>query len=579
VNTSDVEEQLQRINASKQFRASKRMRRFLEFTVRQALEGKSGEIKEALVGVEVFDRPADYDPRVDPIVRVEARRLRQKLEEYYASEGAHDRVRIAYAKGGYAPRIETVDGAPARPAVGARGSTVRSVLVLPFASLGTEEDQEYFSDGLTQELIHAFTRVNGLRVVAWGTASRLRGMPARAAEVNEQAGADAIVEGSVRRHGDRVRVHVQIVETTSGYYLWTDTFERTLGDLFALQEEIARSIAAVLRIQLTMPAEPRPKYSVEAHDFYLRGRHEWFQRTERGMRNSIVLFERAIEMDSHCAPAFAGLADAYSLLADYGFETTADAMEKGRPAALRALELDPSLAEAHTSLGFIQSFYDWDWSAAERSYRTAIGLNPGYATTRLWYGLDLLALQGRFDEARVELELAERLDPLEPIIAEGCAYMSLRSREFDRAEACYRRLIAAAPHYAKALTGCGRALWGQGRYIEALEMLEAGRRLAGDLPSVLGALGQVHAMAGHQAEARGFLSQLYEMAKTRHIPASCLALVHAGLGEHDAALAHLERGVDRREMPLVQMKVHPGYDALRAQPRFEGLLRRMNLLG
>ncbi|MBK7930247.1 MAG: tetratricopeptide repeat protein [Bryobacterales bacterium] len=554
------------------------MKRFLEFTVRQTLEGKAGEIKEALVGVEVFDRPADYDPRVDPIVRVEARRLRQKIEEYYASDGAGDSVRIVYAKGGYAPRIEALEIADGKRSAALRADVVRAVLVLPFETLGAGEEQEYFGDGLTQELIHAFTRVSGLRVVAWGTASRLRGLPARAAGVNERAGADVIVEGSVRRHGERVRVHVQIVETASGYYLWTDTFERTLGDLFALQEEIARSIAAVLRIQFTMPAAPRPNYSVEAHDFYLRGRHEWFQRTERGMRNSIVLFERAIEVDRRCAPAWAGLADAYSLLADYGFEPTAAAMERGRPAALRALELDPSLAEAHTSLGFIQSFCDWDWSAAERSYRTAIGLNPGYATVRLWYGLDLLALQGRFAEARLELEFAERLDPLEPIIAEGCAYMSLLSREFERAEACYRRLMAASQHYAKAWTGCGRALWGMGRYDEALEMLEAGRRLAGDLPSVLGALGQVHAMAGHRDAAQGLLGQLYEMAKARHVPASCLALVHTGLGEHDAALAHLEQGVDRREMPLVQMKVHPGYDALRGQPRFEGLLRRMNLL-
>lgn len=553
------------------------MRRFLEFTVRQVIEGKSGEIKEALVGVEVFDRPADYDPRIDPIVRVEARRLRQKIEQYYAEEGARDPVRIAYTKGGYAPTIvrpERETGPLEAPSVG----TIRSVLVLPFATLGAGQDQEYFSDGLTQELIHAFTRVSGLRVVAWNTSARLRGKSAQASDVNEQAQADVIVEGSVRRQGDRVRVHVQIVEARSDFYLWTETFERTIGDLFALQEEIAGSIASVLRIQLTAPATPRPNYRVEAHDFYLRGRHEWFRRTEQSLRQSIVLFERAIKEDERCAPAWAGLADACSLLADYGFEPTAAAIEEGRPAVMRALELDPTLAEAHTSLAFIKSFFDRDWAAAEQCYRTAIALNPGYVTAHHWYGLDLLGLLGRFEEARVEMEIATRLDPLEPVIIEGLPYLALLSGDYAAAEAGFRKLIACAPQFAKGYTGCGRALWAMGRHREAIEMLERGRGLLGDVPSVLGALGQVYATAGNEGEARAFLAKLYEMAKARHVPSSCLALVHAGLGEHDEALGHLERGVERRELPLNQMAVHPGYAVLRGEERFRRLLVKMNLV-
>ncbi|HZO53221.1 MAG TPA: tetratricopeptide repeat protein [Bryobacteraceae bacterium] len=578
MNTSDVEDQLQRIIISRPFRASKRMRRFLEFTVRQVMEGKSGELKEALVGVEVFDRPADYDPRIDPIVRVEARRLRQKIEQYYASEGARDPVRIEYVKGGYAPVIAQAARETADLPAASLG-TIRSVLVLPFVSLGAGTDQEYFSDGLTQELIHAFTRVSGLRVLAWNTSARLRGKSAQAPDVNEQAQADVIVEGSVRRQGDRVRVHVQIVEAKSDFYLWTETFERTLGDLFALQEQIARSIASVLRIQLTAPTAPRPNYRVEAHDFYLRGRHEWFRRTEQSLRQSIVLFERAIKEDERCAPAWAGLADACSLLADYGFEPTATVIEEGRPAVMRALELDPSLAEAHTSLGFIKSFFDWDWGAAEQCYRTAIALNPGYVTAHHWYGLDLLALQGRFDEARVELDIAARLDPLEPIILESGPYLSLLCGDFAAAEAGYRKLIASAPQFTKGYTGCGRSLWGMGRYAEAIEMLEMGRSLSGDVPSVLGALGQVYATAGNEPEARRYLAMLYEMSKTRHVPTSCLALVHSGLGEREAALGHLERGVERRELPLNHMKVHPGYDALRGEERFQRLLVKMRLVG
>lgn len=552
------------------------MRRFLEFTVRQVMEGKSGEIKEALVGVEVFDRPADYDPRIDPIVRVEARRLRQKIEQYYAAEGTRDPVRIEYSKGGYAPtitRIEREIGSPASLEAG----TVRSVLVLPFTNLVAEGDQEYFSDGLTQELIHAFTKVSGLRVLAWNSSARLRGKSAQAPDVNDQAQADVIVEGSVRRQGDRVRVHVQIVEAKSGFYLWTDTFERTIGDLFALQEEIARSIASVLRIQLTASVAPRTVYRVEAHDFYLRGRHEWFRRTEQSLRQSIVLFQRAIQEDKRCAPAWAGLADAQSLLADYGVETAEDVIQVARPAAMRAVELDPTLAEAHTSLAFIKSFFDWDWAAAEQCYRTAIGLNPGYVTAHHWYGLDLLALQGRFEEARAEIEIASRLDPLEPVIIEALPYLSLLSRDYASAEAGFRKLIASAPQFAKGYTGCGRSLWAMGRYEEAIEMLEIGRGLLGNVPSVMGALGQSYAMAGNEAEARRLLALLYEMAKSRHVAASCLAVAHLGLGEPEEALTHLERGVEGREYSLHHLKVHPAYDALRGQARFERLLVRMNL--
>ncbi|MEP7364084.1 MAG: tetratricopeptide repeat protein [Acidobacteriota bacterium] len=554
------------------------MKRFLEFTVRQVMEGKSGEIKEALVGVEVFDRPADYDPRIDPIVRVEARRLRQKIEQYYAAEGARDPVRIEYIKGGYAPLIGQSSREIAAPSAAPLG-TIRSVLVLPFASLGADSDQEYFSDGLTQELIHAFTRVSGLRVLAWNTSARLRGKSAQTPDVNDQAQADVIVEGSVRRQGDRVRVHVQIVEAKSDFYLWTDTFERTIGDLFALQEEIAKSIASVLRIQLATPSAPRPNYRVEAHDFYLRGRHEWFRRTEQSLRQSIVLFERAIQEDERCAPAWAGLADACSLLADYGFEPTASAIEEARPAVMRALDLDPSLAEAHTSLGFIKSFFDRDWAAAEQCYRTAIALNPGYVTAHHWYGLDLLGLLGRFDEARVEMEIATRLDPLEPVIIEGLPYLSLLGGDFEDAEMGFRKLIASAPHVAKGYTGCGRALWAQGRHAEAIEMLERGHSLLGDVPSVLGALAQVYGTAGNEAEARRYLATLYEMAKTRYVPTSCLALAHAGLGECELALDHLERGVEHRELPLSHMKVHPAYNALRGHPRFHKLLIKMNLVG
>lgn len=555
------------------------MRRFLEYAVRQAMDGKGGELKEALVGIEVFDRPADYDPRVDPIVRVEARRLRQKIEEYYQAEGERDPLRIEFVKGSYAPAFRRPEFAAARGPESAPAAAARTVLVLPFASLGPGTEQDYFSDGLTQELIHALTRVPNLRVVAWRSSARLRGKSAQESEVGEQTRAGTIVEGSVRRQGDRVRIHVQIVDAASGFYLWTETFERTLSDLFALQEQIAHSIAAALRIQMAAPAGPRPAYRIEAHDFYLQGRHEWNQRSPESLRRSTVLFERAIAEDPRCAPAWAGLADSYALLAEYGIEAPSPCIAQARRAALRALELDPDNAEALSSLGLIAGLFDWEWDRSEEHYRRAIAINPGYATAHHWYGLDLLALVGRFEEAEIEITLARQLDPLEPIIVESEGYLALLRGDFAAAARVYGSLAASAPQYAKGHTGLGRALWGLGDFNGAIRSLETGRQLSGDMPSILGALAQVHGCAGNHDAARRFLGQLRETAAAKYVSASCLALGHLGLGETGEALDWLERGVERHDMPMAQLYVHPGYRDLRGHPRFEALLQRMNFAG
>ena len=559
------------------------MSRFLRYTVEQTLAGKGAEIKESLLGIEVFDRAADYDSRIDPIVRVEARRLRTKLRQYYECEGSADALVFEFPTGGYTPvfsrRAAAAEPPPAPPPA---APSRKTIIVLPFANLSAESENDYFSDGLTQELIHALTKIEGLMVVAWNTAQQLRGQESQTGEIARRLQVSTVLEGSVRRAGKRVRITAQLVEAASGVYLWSETYDREMSDLLALQEEIARAIVSVLQLRLGTGREPalrRSGGSFEAYNFYLKGRFAWNRRTEIGLRQSITFYERAIREDPGCALAYAGLADSYSLLCDFGLSSPVECMPKAREAALKALELDPTLAEAHTSLGFIRSAYDWVWEEGRQHYLKAIELNPGYATAHHWYGCDLLAPQGNIDGGIQEMAIARQLDPLDAILHESESYLFMLGRRFEEAERRYCAVLDQAPDLHKAYTGLGRTYALQGKYREAIEMFEKGRAIVGDVPSLLGALGQVHAWSGNRDQGRAYLSRLRDCSSRVFVASTCFALVHAGLGEKTEALDWLEYGCARREIPLTWVKVHPAYDSLRGEPRFQELLRRMGLEG
>ncbi len=585
VSPKAVRAQLERILNSAFFVRSGRISRFLRFAVEQALVGRSDELKESLLGVEVFDREPSYDPRTDPIVRVEARRLRSKLAAYYEREGRHDDIVIEIQSGGYVPRFfRRADSAPnpdRSPSESRTGESPRAIVVLPFTNLTPDQENEYFSDGLTEELIHRFTRIAGLRVVAWQSASQFKGKSYDLKQLGEQLKVDAAVGGSVRRSGDRLRVAAHLVSTSDGRYLWSEAWERKLQDVFAIQDEISRSIANTLRLKLVeQPAsvsERRASADVAAYNLYLLGRFYWHKRTPDGLRQSIQLFEQAISADRGLALGYAGLADAYGLLADYGLVQPSEIMPKARRAARRALSIDPTLAEAHTSLGFIRSLHDWRWEAAEKHYRKAIALNPGYATAHHWYAIDFLAVQGRFEEARREMEVALRLDPISLIINENAGYLALLSRRYEEAIECYEKVLELDRNFYKAYTAIGRAFSLQGRFREATEMFEKGRSLGGEVPSILAALGQTRALAGDRAGAEALLEELRTMSGQRYVPTTCFALIHVGLGEKERALDWLELGCERRELPLANIGVHPIYDELRSAPRFQALLARIGL--
>jgi serine/threonine-protein kinase len=553
------------------------MSRFLRLAVTETLAGKADRLKEYVYGLEVFDRPASFDPSSDPIVRVEARRLRSKLQHYYANEGRHDELVIELPKGHYVPvfrhrgAIETAHPQPSAP---------HTIAVLPFVNLTSTEEAGYFTDGLTWELIHRLTRIEGLAVVAWSSAAQVRGEGLDIVDIAAKLKVRTVLNGSIRKSGNRVRIMAQLIDGATGRYLWSETFDRQVDDIFAIQEEIAGAIVATLKIRLEVtPAQPPHvrKYNLEAYQLYLEGRVHWNQRTEIRIRQALANFREAARIDPQFALAYAGTADALSVLADYGLAAPTEVMPAAKAAALRALEIDPSLGEAYSSLALMNGLYEWNWTESEANFRRALGLNPGYATAHYWFGCDCLAMIGRFDEAMEEVEIARQLDPLSSIAREICGYVLLLTRRYEEAAEHYRRIFAEDPTFYKAYTSLGRVLIHLGKYEEALANLERGHSLVGDLPSILGAMGQAYALSGRRADACRMIARLEAIASERYVSSTPFAIVYAGLGEHGRALDYLEEGAAGRDLPVSGIGFHPAYDALRDEPRFRALLRRMSL--
>ncbi|HSP70589.1 MAG TPA: tetratricopeptide repeat protein [Bryobacteraceae bacterium] len=554
------------------------MSRFLRFAVEHALAGSTTAIKEYLVGVEVFDRAEDFDPRVDPIVRVEARRLRTKLKAYYGSDGASDQVLIEFPKGAYAPVFRSHEPAAiVRP----EQSAHTAMAVMPFSNLSAESEDDYFSDGLAEELVLLLTRVQGLRVVAWSSASQFRGKEQDLLSIRESLKAGVILRGSVRRAAGRVRATAQLIDTATGSYLWSEAFDRSLSDVVDMQQEIARAIVDTLQLAWTpaqRPAQPARKLNLECYNLCLQGRFHGNRRTQPGLLQSVSCYEQATHIDPESPQAHAGLADAYSLLADYGIMHPHQAMPRAEAAARKALELDPESAEALSALAFIQSLFAWKWKEAEALYRRAIAIRPSYSKARHWFGVDALALLGRFDEAEAQVQAARESDPLSLILHEGIAYIRLLGRDYDGALGELQRLAELDPGFYKAYTGQGRVLSLTGQYEHAIVMFEKARSIAGDQPNIVAALGQTLALAGGRAQARDCLKRLKEMANQRHVASVCFAILHLGLGEMEEALTWLEHACDQHEPQIGGVNVHPLYDPIRGEPRFQEILQRVGFL-
>jgi serine/threonine protein kinase/tetratricopeptide (TPR) repeat protein len=467
-----------------------------------------------------------------------------------------------------------------RPSTPTDSPRIESIAVLPLENLSRDADQEYFADGMTEALIADLARIGALRVISRTSAMRYKGVRRPLPEIARELGVDAVVEGSVMRAGDRVRITAQLIEAATDRHLWAERYERDVADVLGIQSEVAQAIAREVQVQLTQQersglARPR-RVDPEAHELYLKGRYLWNRRSVEAMERALELFNRAIERDPTYAPAFSGLADCYNILADNNRYPPEKSFPLAKAAAMKALALDDHLAEAHTSLAFAVSSYDWDWEAADRGYRRAIELDRGYPTALQWYG-GFLSTQGRFDRA-IEYSLeAVRRDPLSFILYSAAGEAHYYARRYDGAVEYYHRGIELAPEFWAFYMDRGRALERAGRLDKALAQYQRGIQLSGADPGRSTALACWNATAGRTDEARTILAAMKTPREGTYMPPYAIASVHALLGETDAAIQALQEAFERRDRAMMFLKVNPRLDSLRGDPRFRELLRKMRL--
>lgn len=455
-----------------------------------------------------------------------------------------------------------------------------SVAVLPFVNIGGDPGDEYFSDGLTEELIATLSRIGGLRVPARTSSFAFKGKDADIREIGAALGVSAVLEGSVRTEENRIRVTAQLIDVNTGFHYWTEMYDRDLADVFAIQEDLAVRIAEALHRELTSTERGRltgqPTESLDAYNAYLKGLYFWNQRTGGGLTKAAEYFEAAIAADSGFARAHAGLASVFAPAAELGYVEPSEAKRRMGEAAQRALALDAELPEAHTVQAAYLHVHQWDWAGAERAYLRAIALNPDYAVARQWYAYMLQSL-GRFDEAAGQLEIALTLDPLSPLMHSSLASAFRLAGRYDRASAHYRDALELNPDFWMMHEGLGLIHEARGGLELAAEAFEQAAAHAGPTPRPRANLARVFALSGQTAEARRILEQLRRQASDSGNYYPTVATIFEALDEPDGAFDWLEKSYAQRHPHLQRLAVEMGYDRLRLDPRFQDMLQRIGL--
>jgi TolB-like protein/DNA-binding winged helix-turn-helix (wHTH) protein/Flp pilus assembly protein TadD len=454
------------------------------------------------------------------------------------------------------------------------------LVVLPFHNLSRDADQDYFSDGLTEELIAQLSMVQPevMRVVARTSSMHYKGTNKRADEIGRELGVDYLLEGSVRRSAERVRITVQLVEAASQSHRWSETYERDLEDVLSLQKDVAEAVASAVRLELSPDEKARLAHRrtvhPEAYLAYLKGRHLWNRRTAESLELAIASFSAATVADPAWAAPYSGLADAHAFLAWYAHRAPLEVMPRAREAALAAVERDPESAEAHASLGLVRYLFDWDFSAAEQEFRRALALNPNHAYARYWHGYFLLAMQ-RHDEALREVSAALALDPLSPGIGTGLGYALVVAGKPDAGIAQCRRVLELAPDYYLAHKITGWAYEDKGLYSEALAAFDRDQAASGIDTDFERA--HAYALAGRPAEARAALGHYERSPVERYVSNGNRARVYAVLGDTARAFDLLEQAYADRSVNLVTPRFRAEFGGLAADPRFQDLVRRVGL--
>ena len=457
---------------------------------------------------------------------------------------------------------------------------IRSLAVLPLESLSSDASQDYFADGMTDQLISDLGQISALRVISRTSVMAYKHARKPLPQIARELNVDAVVEGTVLRSGDRVRITAQLIDASADKHLWSQSYEGELRDTLALQNKVARAIADQIQINLN-PQEQAALKNVqvvnpEAYESYLKGRYFWNKRTADGLKVALAYFNQAIDEDPNYAQAYSGLADTYALLGDwqYAVMPPKEGLPKAKAAAIKALELDSALGEAHNSLAFCLDAYDWDFDSAGKEFQRAIELNPGYATAHHWYAWHLAVL-GRSDEAITEMRKAVSLDPLSLIINADLAELLVIAHSYDESIRQSRRTIEMDPNFALAHNQLAVAYLQKHMNDEAVAESQKAVQLSGGSPTCIANLARAYAASGKRGEAEKLLSDLKKRSSPGYSDASEIAAIYASLGDKNQALNWLEKGYEERFNPGVLLR--PGFDPLRSDPRFEDLVRRIGL--
>ena len=576
--TERVADHLHRILASSAFANAERMRRYLTFVVEHALSSPNEPLKEMTVGMALYAVRGDFDPRTTAVVRVDATRLRTKLREYYLSDGAADPLVIDLPKGSYTPifregvnRHAFTDRAESRIAD-------PSVVVLPFSDL-SPDPEAYFSDGLSEEIIHALSGIRGIRVVARTSAFALKYRNADVREIGRLLNVDFVLEGSVRKYGEDLRVMAQLASTSDGYQLWSRRYERKVKDVFAVQEEIALSIMDMLQGDKPNESQGVPAQCIrdfESYEWYLRGRHHLNRQTREEFHRAIECFEKACARNPAYSLALSGMAVAWFYLGVFSMDAPLETMPRAKRAAIRALEINEHDGDALSVLASTTAMFDWNWSEAELLFKRSLDAQPRSDLPVHLYALLVLLPLARIEEALNVLDAARRIDPLSLFVAATRGAVLLMARRSAEAEQEYRRALELDPSFWRAFVGQGRCHEVRGEYERAITCFERATSISDNVPTAIGALGRAYAMAGKTKEARQLLSKLNNLARNRYVSPYGRVLIYLGL--KDAAVFDwLERSCNERAGWLMFLATDPRFDSIRGDARFQSLLERLHL--
>ena len=618
VDPASVRAELTHILESRVFQGSDRHRNFLTFVVNETLDGRGHTLKEYCIGVEVFSKGESFDPRIDTIVRVEARKLRSRSGKYYENEGRRDPVRIELVKGSYAPVFHVWDheplqslarsadvAPPAGPATGflkrarwvgiallaaigvvtiyrlswpsTSANMAPSIAVLPFANL-SGENNEFLSEGLTDELIDSLGRVPGLRVVGRTSSFQFKDKNLDLRKIGEQLNVRTILEGSVRQSGSRIRITAELDETSTGYRLWSQSYDRDLSDVIEMQKEISMAITNTLGSGLTGSASQPTVFSSpaalnsDAYQDYLRGRYFWNRTTLADLKTASALFQRSIDREPNYAPAYVGLAATYLGMPLHTAITERELAPKIRAAANKALKLDPGLGEAHFDLGRVLAA-EFNWRSAEAEFKRGLELSPSNAVAHRWYSIFLWHI-GRNDESLSQARQALDLDPVS-LPSSSCVGEALyRLKRYGEAAEQFRKTLGMDPNFGFARLGLGLTYLQQGKRAEGLkEVLMAHQLLQDDRSN--SKLAYAYALNGNSAAAHAILDQFLHRAQQGQFKSVFVADVYLGLGDRNAALEWLSKSLDEGDSPPILDE--PSYEPIRHDARYVRLLARMNI--